>query len=257
MDTQCSGKITVAPADHHLQGRGYLRNTHRVQSTTEYTATEYHPVHRLPALYGMCSVAGIGSLGQILYGDWYIHSWKVSVLDQSPGPEIPPKDLSRCDACFSNYLQPGPWRGWSFWKGLVVRTPGPQFPLPKKKVRWLSRRKGTDGAPTYRMHRTFGCDRAWSGIKRRIDLPLSELIGQSHRESIVFVIVIVMGRLLHGNGSTYAPSPLYLHALAKADGYWARALIRIRWWMSFRIRRTCRHWRVAESQLCILWTVSP
>lgn len=71
----------------------------------------------------------------------------------------------------------------------------------------------------HRSDRTFDCDRAWPGIKRRINLPLSELIGQSHRESIVFVIVIVMGRLLHGNGSTYAPSPLYLHALAKADGY--------------------------------------
>ena len=28
-------------------------------------------------------------LGRILHGNWYIHSWKVSVLDQSPGPENP------------------------------------------------------------------------------------------------------------------------------------------------------------------------
>lgn len=33
------------------------------------------------------------------------------------------------------------------------------------------------------------------------------------------------GALLHENGGIYAPSPLYLHALAKADGYRAAASI--------------------------------
>ena len=64
-----------------------------------------------------------------------------------------------------------------------------------KKVQWLSLRKGDDGAPTCSTHRTFDCDQIWPEIKRRIDLPLSELIRQSHQESIVFVTVIVMERL--------------------------------------------------------------
>lgn len=160
-----------ALADHHLQG------CHGIPTATEYRllqSTSYYPVVRLPALYGMCSVAGIGSL------DWYIHSWKVSVLDQSPGPEIQPKDLIRCGACFFELSSAGAVKRLGLLEGASEDSRATISFL--KKVRWLSRH-----APTCRMHRTFDCDRVWPGIKRRIDLPLSELIGQSRQESIVFV----------------------------------------------------------------------
>lgn len=132
-------------------------------------------------------------LGRILHGNWYIHSWKVSVLDQSPGPENPVEGSDQMWRLFFKLSSAGAVKRL----GLLERastSEGHNLSF-SKKVQWLSLRKGHDGAPTCSTHRTFDCDRIWPGTKRRINLPLSELIGQSHQESIVFVTVIVMGRL--------------------------------------------------------------
>ena len=126
-------------------------------------------------------------------------------------------------------FSPGREEAGAFGKGASEKS-GPQLFLFKKRY---------DGGKVMMVLRRTGCIVLLTvigfgpGLKRRIDLSQPELIGQSHQESIVIVTVIVMGRLLHENGSIYAPSPLYLHALAKADRYGAAALVRIRRRMSF------------------------